>query len=99
MAAGISAASLGAIVLSVHCVVILLGVRLLNMASAGISLQMLLLASNANIGGSGTAMAMATAMNWPHLLTASATCGTLGYSIATLLGVAMQKMLLRFAFA
>ena len=70
-------------------------VRLLNAAGAHISLQSLLIASNANIGGPGTAMAMASAMGWSHLLPAAAACGTVGYSSATLIGVALHSVLSR----
>lgn len=95
VAAGPAAAAMGAIVLCVHCIVMLIGTRLLNMAGTAISLRTLLIASNANIGGSGTAMAMASALGWPELLPAAATCGTIGYSMATVLGVALHKLLLR----
>ncbi|KAL1503251.1 hypothetical protein AB1Y20_011307 [Prymnesium parvum] len=94
-AAGPAAATFGAIVLMVHCVVMLVGVRVFNHFGAEISLQTMLVASNANIGGPGTAVAMASAMGWTQLLPAAATCGTVGYSTATLLGVAMHDFLLR----
>eukprot|EP00966_Prymnesium_polylepis_P165868 3834019-Prymnesium_polylepis.1 len=69
VAAGPAAATLGAVVLVIHCAVVLAGVRLLNgVAGSAISLRTLLVASNANIGGPGTAMAMASAMGWPQLV-------------------------------
>ena len=94
VAAGPAAAVFGAIVLLVHCAVMLGGVRLLNATNRGhISLPSLLIASNANIGGAGTAMAMASAMGWTHLLPAAATCGAIGYGGATLLGLALFRVL------
>ena len=53
-------------------------------------LRTLLVASNANVGGVGTALAMATAMGWPRLLAPAAAAGTLGYAVATFIGVAVH---------
>ena len=55
---------------------------------ARVPLRTLLVASNANVGGVGTALAMATAMGWPRLLAPAAAAGTLGYAVATFIGVA-----------
>ena len=42
-------------------------------------------------------MAMAGALGWQDLVPAAAACGTLGYSVATVLGVGMHALLLRGA--
>ena len=66
-----------AVVLVVHCAFALGGGRL-NACGARVPLRTLLVASNANVGGVGTALAMATAMGWPRLLAPAAAAGTLG---------------------
>ena len=43
---------------------------------ARVPLRTLLVASNANVGGVGTALAMATAMGWPRLLAPAAAART-----------------------
>ena len=106
LAAGPAAALVAATVLSVHCAVMVGGCRLANRAlehlgrrskgSGGprpVSLPELLIASNANVGGVGTAVAMAGAMGWTRLIAPAAACGALGYAAATLLGVGLHALL------
>lgn len=95
LAAGPAAAVCAGIVLSVHCVTLLLGCGAANRAGAVISLRELLVASNANVGGSATAMAMATGRRWYDLLSAAAMCGTAGYASATLIGLTLFRLLVR----
>ena len=64
VAAGPAAALFAAVVLVVHCAFALGGGRLANACGARVPLRTLLVASNANVGGVGTALAMATAMGW-----------------------------------
>ena len=90
VAAGPAAALFAAIVLVVHCAFALGGGRLANACGARVPLRTLLVASNANVGGVGTALAMATAMGWPRLLAPAAAAGTLGYAVATFIGVAVH---------
>ena len=59
----------------------------------GIDLAELIIASNANIGGPTTAAAMASSKQWNKLVTPAILCGTLGYVIATFIGVALTKLL------
>ncbi len=77
-----------ALILTVHLFVLLLGGKLL-----GIDLAELLIASNANIGGPTTAAAMASSKQWDKLVTPAILCGTLGYAIATFIGVALANWL------
>ncbi|MDJ0581219.1 DUF819 family protein [Crocosphaera sp.] len=77
-----------ALILTVHLLVLLLGGKLL-----GIDLAELIIASNANIGGPTTAAAMASSKQWNKLVTPAILCGTLGYAIATFIGVALTNLL------
>lgn len=72
------------IILAVHLVVTLSVARVMRLG-----LPEVLLASNACVGGPTTAAAMATACGWERLMVPSILCGTLGYSAATFLGVAI----------
>lgn len=47
------------------------------------SVPVLLVASNANIGGPATASALAVGSNWPSLVTPALLVGNLGYALAT----------------
>lgn len=73
-----------AIILSVHLLFILLAGRLLNLDLAEI-----VIASNANMGGPTTAAAMAVGRKWNALVLPAILCGTLGYAIATFIGVGL----------
>ena len=77
-----------AVILAVHLVVLLLVGRLL-----GADLVELVVASNANMGGPATAAAMAVARGWRALVIPAVLCGTLGYAVATFIGVAVGRVL------
>jgi uncharacterized membrane protein len=95
LVAGPAAAAFAATVLAVHSACMLLGVWLCNrVAGTRISLAQLIIASNANVGGVGTAIAMASAMGWRALVGPGAVVGAIGYAIATALGVTLRSALL-----
>lgn len=77
-----------AVILAVHLLFTLAGGRLFRLDLAEI-----VIASNANVGGPTTAAAMASARRWPRLVIPAILCGTLGYAIATFLGVAIGRYL------
>ena len=52
-----------------------------------LDLREIVIASNANMGGPTTAAGMAAARKWNHLVIPAILCGTLGYAIATFVGV------------
>lgn len=72
-------------------------IHLLSLLAAGkllrLDLAELVIASNANIGGPTTAAAMAVARRWNRLVLPAVLCGTLGYAIGTLIGVAVGRAL------
>ena len=77
-----------AVILLVHLLFILTAGKLFKLDLAEI-----VIASNANMGGPTTAAAMAVARKWKDLVIPAILCGTLGYAIATFLGVAVANLL------
>ena len=75
-------------ILTVHLAVILLLGKVLRLDLAEI-----VIASNANMGGPASAAAMAVARRWQALVIPAILCGTLGYAIATFVGVAVGHWL------
>ena len=77
--------------ISVHLAIILGVGKLLR-----IDLRLLLLASNANVGGPTTACGMATAKGWTSLVIPVILAGIFGIDIATFLGIAFGVTFLKF---
>lgn len=73
-----------ALILTVHLLFILIGGKIFKLDLAEI-----VIASNANMGGPTTAAAMAVARKWRNLVIPAILCGTLGYAVATFIGVAV----------
>jgi uncharacterized membrane protein len=73
-----------ALILFVHLIFLLTAGKLFKL-----DLAELVIASNANMGGPTTAAAMAVARRWKALVIPAVLCGTLGYAIATFIGVAV----------
>ncbi|GMT44947.1 MAG: membrane protein [bacterium] len=76
------------LILFVHLIFILIFGRIFNLDLAEI-----VIASNANMGGPTTAAAMAVGRRWESLVIPAILCGTLGYAIATFIGVGMAYWL------
>ena len=81
-------AALIALQLAVHIAVVFSGAAALKIPP-----EIAIIASNAAVGGPGTAAAMASARGWPHLLPASVFLGSLGYAVGTAAGLAMFQCL------
>ena len=73
-----------ALILFIHLTFLLAAGKLFKLDLAEI-----VIASNANMGGPTTAAAMAVARNWRALVIPAILCGTLGYAVATFIGVAI----------
>jgi uncharacterized membrane protein len=73
-----------ALILFVHLMFLLVAGKIFKLDLAEI-----VIASNANMGGPTTAAAMAVARKWRALVIPAILCGTLGYAVATFIGVAI----------
>ena len=77
-----------AIIMGVHLGVITLLGRVFR-----IPLDVVLIASNAGIGGPATAAAMASSKGWTHLIQPALVVGAFGYSIGTMCGLGLAQVL------
>ncbi|CAN0386505.1 unnamed protein product, partial [Scytosiphon promiscuus] len=80
--------------LAVHVAFMAIGATALNRCcGAGLSIDDLIVASNANIGGPSTAATFAGLIGKADLVIPAAVWGTVGYAIATSLGVGVWAIL------
>lgn len=77
-----------ALILLIHLAFLLTAGKILKL-----DIRELVIASNANMGGPTTAAAMAVARKWNGLVIPAILCGTLGYAIATFIGVGIGNLL------
>lgn len=80
--------ALCAISLAVHFTFLSVGAKL-----TGITLDEMLIGSNACAAGAPTAAAMAASLRVPHLVLPAILCGTLGYAVGTFVGVLIAGIL------
>jgi uncharacterized membrane protein len=80
--------------LSVHLAVCIGVGRLLRLP-----MRSILIASNANVGGSATAAAMASSKHWQDMVQPAMLTGSLGYAIATAIGTAVGHWLRTWSLA
>ena len=85
---GVLLFAVAGIVLSVHLVTILVLGKLFRL-----DIREVVIASNANVGGPATAVALAVARRWNGLIVLSVLTGTLGYAVATFIGSALGAWL------
>ncbi|CAD7698211.1 unnamed protein product [Ostreobium quekettii] len=74
--------------LLVHTAIIIGGGR-----AMGLPMQAILVASNANVGGPGTAAGTAAARGWPQMVQPGVLTGSLGYAIATFIACGISVLL------
>jgi len=81
------------LVLLLHCVSLVVMTKLVNIVlKPSISLQEMLVASNANIGGPSTAATFASCIGETSLVMPATVVGTIGYAAATSLGVTFSRL-------
>lgn len=82
------------VALGVHVVVMTVGVAALNRCcAAGLGIDDMIVASNANIGGPSTAATFAGLIGQDELVVPAAVWGTAGYAVATTIGVGIWTVL------
>ena len=82
------------IALGMHISVMMAGAAVLNRCcGAGLSIDDMIVASNANIGGPSTSATFAGLIRRDELVVPAAVWGTVGYAMATTLGVGVWTLL------